>query len=252
MMQITETVKQLIIINIIFFVGSLIVGPAADDILALHYPANTDFKVWQPITYMFMHSQVNFRHILFNMLGLFMFGTTLEQLWGARKFLFFYISCGVGAALLHLLINYLTISYGVGILDEAGFAKSTVLSLLHEGKYNPAWEEILTPSQFSGVIQAYVTPMLGASGALYGIFAAYAFLFPDREMGMLFLPITIKVKYFVGVMILSDLYLGFKGTPIFGSGGDGIAHFAHLGGALIGYIMMWYWNKNQFDNKRWN
>lgn len=249
MMRITETVKQLIIINIIFFVGTMIVGEPAFKTLSLYFIENPEFKFWQIITHMFMHADVG--HIFFNMFGVFMFGTALEELWGPKKFLFFYISCGLGAALLHIGVNYFSWYQGMGILLDNGFIKSEIVQTLSQGKYDTRWGDYLTPAQQSNFIGAYISPSVGASGALYGIFAAYAFLFPNREMFMMFIPIPIKVKYFVGGIIAIDLYLGIKGQAIFGTS-DGIAHFAHLGGALVGFLMMWYWKKNQFNNKRWN
>lgn len=252
MMRITETVKQLIIINVLVFICSQLVGQPAYDILALHFPKNPDFKFWQPLTHMFMHGMGSIRHILFNMLGLFMFGSALEDRWGARKFLFFYISCGLGAALLHIGVNYITFYSALDILNENGFPKDQVLSLLAEGKANTGWQMYLSDSHFHSFMQAYLVPAVGASGALYGLFVAFAFLYPNAEMSLLFLPIPIKAKYFVSFIILGDLFLGFKGTPIFGGYGDGVAHFAHLGGAIVGFIMMWYWKKNQFNDRRWN
>jgi membrane associated rhomboid family serine protease len=250
MMRITETVKQLIIVNIIFLIGTMIVGQPAYDILALHFPLNPDFKFWQPFTHMFMHSGI--RHILFNMLSLFMFGSALEERWGARKFLFFYISCGLGAALLYIGVNYITFYSALDILTENGFAKDQILASLAAGNMNPEWQTYLSDSHFHNFLQAYLVPAVGASGALYGLFVATAFLYPNSEMSLILIPIPIKTKYFVTFLVLGDLYMGFKGTPIFAGYGSGVAHFAHLGGALVGYIMMWYWNKNQFNNKRWN
>lgn len=251
MMRITETVKQLIIINIIFFVGTYLIGQeVAVSFLGLHFPENPEFKLWQPLTYMFMHGNV--MHILFNMLGLFMFGSLLEQVWGAQKFIFFYISCGLGAALLHIGINYLVFYNGIETLQSAGFAKSEIMRLLAEGKYNSKWEEIMGGSEFNNFMAAYLAPTVGASGAIYGILVAFAFIAPNAELMLLFLPIPIKAKYFVPGLLIMDLFLGLKGESLFGSGGDGVAHFAHLGGALIGFLMMWYWKKNQFNNNRWN
>lgn len=249
MMRITETVKQLIIINILFFIGSLVIGDAAINLLALHYPENPDFKIWQIFTYMFMHGGVS--HILFNMLGLWMFGSLLEQMWGAKKFIFFYISCGLGAAALHLAINYFSVHNAIDILVDNGFKESDILATLAQGKYDTRWAEFLSQLQMSNFMGAYLSPMLGASGALYGIQVAFAFMFPNVELMMIFLPIPIKAKYFVPGLLALDLFLGLKGQSIFG-GGDGIAHFAHLGGALIGFLMMWYWKKNQYNNRRWN
>lgn len=249
-MNISETVKQLLIINIIFFIGSYLVGQAvAVGYLGLYFPENPQFKFWQPITHMFMHGDI--MHIFFNMFALFSFGTLLERMWGAKKFLFFYFSCGLGAALLHIGVNYLTYYQGLNILTDAGFAQSDIVQLLAEGRYDTRWEEVLTPMQFTNFVQSYVTPAVGASGAIYGVLVAFAFMFPNVELMMLFIPIPIKAKYFVPAIVGLDLYLGVTGHSIFGSGG-GVAHFAHVGGALVGFIMMWYWKKNQFNNNRWN
>jgi membrane associated rhomboid family serine protease len=165
---------------------------------------------------MFMHDNLpNFTHILFNMFALYSFGSALEQMWGGKKFLFFYISCGLGAALLHTFVNYLEIHYFIAeILD--------------------------------------IRPVVGASGAIYGLLVAFAFMFPTAALGIMFIPIPIKAKYFVPGVLFIDLFLGFKGQSIFGAGSTGIAHFAHIGGALTGFIMMWYWKKNQFNANRWN
>lgn len=251
MRNIPETVKQLIIINVIFFIGTYIIGqPTAISFLGLHFPENPEFKLWQPLTHMFMHG--GFMHIFFNMFALYSFGSLLEQMWGGKKFLVFYFSCGLGAALLHVGVNYITFYQGLEVLSINGFPKTEVLQLLSEGKYSPKWEELMGASQFNSFMSTYLTPTVGASGAIYGILVAFAFVVPNAELMLLFLPIPIKAKYFVPGLLAVDLFLGIKGQAIFGSGGDGIAHFAHLGGALIGFIMMWYWKKNQFNNNRWN
>lgn len=252
-MRVTETAKQLIIINVIFFVGTYIIGPEmAYKYLALHFPKSPDFKPWQIVTHMFMHGGV--MHILFNMLGVWMFGSALEQFWGTKKFLFFYFSCGLGAALLHLGVNYYSYHHAIEILTQNGFTESEILSVLNQGKFDTRWEEYLSQGGLNNFIGAYISPMLGASGALYGILVAFAFMFPNASLMLLFLPIPIKAKYFVPGLLLMDLFSGLRGQSIFGGGGggDGIAHFAHLGGALIGFLMMWYWKKNQFNNNRWN
>ncbi|MFL9842812.1 rhomboid family intramembrane serine protease [Flavobacterium rhizosphaerae] len=248
MMRITDTVKQLIIINIIFFIGTYIIGtPIAYKYLALHYPQNPDFKFWQIITHMFMHGGIP--HILFNMLGLWMFGSPLEHFWGTKKFLFFYFSCGLGAAALHLAVSYFSFEHTLNMLVENGFNKQDVLNTLNRGMFDQRWLEYISESQLS----PYFAPMLGASGAIYGIIVAFAFMFPNAELMLIFLPIPIKAKYFVPGLVAIDLILGVQGQSIFGSRfDDGIAHFAHLGGALIGFLMMWYWNKNKFNHNRWN
>jgi membrane associated rhomboid family serine protease len=252
MMNITPTVKQLLIINIIFYIGSQIVGKQAYRIFGLYFFENETFKIWQPLTHMFMHAQMpNITHLLFNMFALYSFGSALETFWGSKKFLFFYISCGLGAALLHLGVNYYDFHSGFDSLLQAGFSKTEIYSWLYQGKLNPEWENILTVAESRKMGEAFVVPAVGASGAIYGLLVAFAYMFPNAQLGLLFIPIPIKAKYFVPVILLIDLILGFKGDAIF-SGGSGIAHFAHLGGALTGFLMMYYWKKTQFDKNRWN
>ena len=249
-MNVTETVKQLLIINILFFVGTLVVGDPAYQMLAMYFPENQNFHAWQPLSHMFMHG--GFMHIFFNMFALYSFGSALEHFWGSQKFLFFYISCGLGAALLHTGINYYYFNDAVNILVENGFKKPEILQLLNEGKVNTRWESILTTSEYQNFISAFAGTVVGASGAIYGIVVAFAFMFPNAELALMFIPVPIKAKYFVPGILAIDLFLGFKGQSIFGAGSTGIAHFAHIGGALTGFIMMWYWKKNQFDSNRWN
>ena len=205
---IPPVVKNLMIINGLFFLAMIILGKQGIDIsehLALYHWSSDKFRIWQLVTHMFMHGGV--MHIAFNMFALVSFGTMLESIWGSKKFLFFYISCGLGAGILQNLIN----SYTHDILSVA----------------------------------------VGASGAIYGLLTAFAFMFPNAELALMFIPVPIKAKYFVPLLLLSDLYFGVTGTSIFG-GASGIAHFAHIGGALCGFIMMWYWKKNSFNDKRWN
>ncbi|KOS08420.1 protease [Flavobacterium akiainvivens] len=250
-MQVTETVKQLIIINIIFFVGTIFLGGPAIEYLALHFPAGPDFKVWQPLTYMFMHGGI--MHILFNMLALAMFGSLLEYMWGTKKFLFFYFSCGVGAAAFHLGIDYILYQDVMGTLTQAGFNKADIIALASQDKYNPEWMEYITERQYFNFLHALNGTMLGASGVMYGVMVAFACLFPNNDIRLLFIPIPIKAKYFLPGMLCLDLYLGLKGQSFFGGRwSDGVAHFAHLGGALIGFIMMWNWSKGNFNHNRWN
>ena len=249
MMNITPVVKQLLIINILFFIGSYIV-PIAYDFFALYYPENDHFKGWQFITHMFMHGSI--MHIAFNMFALYSFGSTLEHFWGGKKFLFFYISCGLGSALLHTGMNYYTYQIGFNHLSDLGL-ENQLQNFLNTGGLNFA---VRPPDLNEGVLQSmfldYNTPMLGASGAIYGLLAAFAFMFPNAELGLMFIPIPIKAKYFVPGILAIDLFLGFKGQSIFFFFCTGIAHFAHVGGALTGFLMMWYWKKNQFNKNRWN
>ena len=245
MRSLPEIVKQLIIINVLFFLGSMSLGNTAYDLLALHYPQNPKFAPWQFVTHMFMHGSIN--HILFNMFGLWMFGGTLAQMWGRNKFLFFYLSTGLGAAALQIGINYFQISTVVGQLVEAGYSANSLTETLQSGQYNTAWSNDISQTQLSQLLTSFNMSMVGASGALYGILVAFAFLFPNTELMIIFLPIPIKAKYFVPILLASDLFFGFSSYSL-----GPIAHFAHLGGALTGYIMMWYWKKQQFNNNRWD
>ena len=247
MRNVTETVKQLIIINVLFFVGTLIVGQPAYEILSMYFPENPDFQGWQPLTHMFMHG--GFMHLFFNMFALYSFGSALESMWGSKKFLFFYISCGFGAALLHTGINYYYYQEGLSILMEHGYSKAETLTVLN-GRGSAEIISILNSSSFKDFVSAYYGTVVGASGAIYGVIVAFAFMFPNAELALMFIPVPIKAKYFVPGLVLVDLYLGISGQSIFGGGG--IAHFAHVGGALFGFIIMWYWKKDQFKQNRWN
>lgn len=274
MNNMTPTVKQLLIINIMLFIGVCLMEKQMDALFALHNMQDDDFHIWQLITHMFMHA--NIAHIAFNMFALVSFGSLLEHFWGSKKLLFFYVSCGLGAAFLQLGINYLEIQHILsstshlnlssvvldkimninmltGTLYDGDLFKAAVVPILENaGKLN-----LLHASDLQTLYTAAATSqgsMVGASGAIYGLMVAFAFMFPTAELAMLFIPIPIKAKYFVPGIIAVDLILGLYGSSLFGDnrGGGGIAHFAHIGGALIGFIMMWYWKKNQFNNKRWD
>ena len=251
-MRMTDTVKQLLIINIIFFIGSQFVANAYP-LFSLYYPENPNFRIWQPLTSMFMHAPMpNLMHIVFNMFALVSFGAALEHYWGTKKFIFFYISCGLGAALLHIGVNYFTFHHVLNLLVENGQDKAEILKILAEGKYDTNWQNIIPLSDFNSLMGSYLGTAVGASGAIYGLLTAFAFMFPMAELGIMFIPIPIKAKYFVPGIIAIDLFLGFKGSSLFGAGGTGIAHFAHVGGAITGFLMMWYWKKNQFNKNRWD
>ncbi|TKD62473.1 rhomboid family intramembrane serine protease [Flavobacterium sp. ASW18X] len=245
--RITEGIKHLIIINVIFFIAGI--SGLADTLyqyLALWFPLNPNFQIWQVFTHMFLHDFTGFMHILFNMYGLWAFGTPLERMWGRNKFLFFYFSAGLGAGLIHIAANYFFFSQGLDAVMASGLAKQEVIDVLASGRYSPDWYNLASKGTIDGFISAFNAPAVGASGAVYGILVAFAFTFPNAELMMIFLPIPIKAKYFVPLIILGDLVFGFSSVN------TGIAHFAHIGGALIGFIMMWYWKKNQFNNNRWN
>jgi membrane associated rhomboid family serine protease len=255
MNKMTETVKHLLIINVLFFIGTMAMGKfdhtnPAFRLLSLYFPENPNFHFWQPITHMFMHGGVS--HILFNMFALYSFGIVLESFWGGKKFLFFYISCGLGSVLIHFLSSYYYFESGMSSILSQGFSKTEIMTILNDGKFSSKWQQAMSSIDFNHFIESYSIPSVGASGAIYGLLAAFGFMFPNAQLGLMFIPVPIKAKYFIPGILAVDLFLGFKGQSIFGAGSTGIAHFAHIGGALTGFIMMWFWKKNQFNDKRWN
>ena len=133
--------------------------------------------------------------------------------------------------------------HGLNNLLEAGFSQTEIYNLLNEGKIDNRWVNTLGESGISNFAGAFASPAVGASGAIYGLLVAFAFMVPNAELALMFIPIPIKAKYFVPGLLLVDLVLGVSGNSIFG-GASGIAHFAHIGGALVGFLMMWYWKKN--------
>ena len=243
--RITEIVKHLLLINIIFFFASSVLGEIMYDLFAMHYPNNPNFFIWQPITHMFMHGDIT--HILFNMFGLWMFGTPLEQMWGKQKFIFFYLSAGFGAVLIQTIVYHYDVMSVTQILIDNGLTNSDVDAFYKTGRLNTSIIQSVGEDRLYSGIQSFKAVMVGASGALYGILVAFAMLFPNVQLMLLFPPIPIKAKFFVPLLILFDLFFGFTSYSV-----GPIAHFAHIGGAVTGFLMMWYWKKNQFNNRRWN
>ena len=243
--RITEIVKHLLIINIIFFFASSVLGEIMYDLFAMHYPNNPNFFIWQPITHMFMHGDLT--HIMFNMFGLWMFGTPLEQMWGKKKFIFFYISAGLGAVLLQTIIYHIDIISVNQILSEYGLSRGEIDLFYETGRLNTSLIQTIGEDKLFSGIQSFKALMVGASGALYGILVAFAMLFPNVQLMLLFPPIPVKAKYLVPILILFDLFFGFTSYSV-----GPIAHFAHVGGAITGFVMMWYWKKNNYNNKRWD
>lgn len=196
---------------------------------------------------MFMHG--SFMHILFNMYALWAFGSPIENYLGQKRFLFFYFSAGLGAAFLHTLVNYIVYQSGFNSLLEAGMTPEAITTMLQTGQYNTSILQNVSKEAIQIMYQAFNTPAVGASGAIYGILVAFGMLFPNVSLFLLFIPFPIKAKYFIPALIALDLFSGFTGYSIFGGG---VAHFAHVGGALFGFIMMWYWKKNSFNQNRWD
>ena len=226
MRSVPETIKQLIIINVIFYFGSQFLGNLSYDLLALHYYENDKFLITQFLTHMFMHGSPS--HILFNMFGLWMFGSPLEQMWGRQKFLFFYISSGLGAAFLQMAIYYLQVKNLYDVVELNNLSLSDPQQLLN----------YMSQIDYNNAISSFNSVMVGASGAIYGTLVAFAFSFPNSKLMLLFLPFPIKAKYFVPLLILIDLFFGVSSYSV-----GPIAHFAHIGGALIGLVMVLYWKK---------
>ncbi|MGK0421169.1 MAG: membrane associated rhomboid family serine protease [Polaribacter sp.] len=240
MNKLTDGIKHLIIINVILFVAPQLLQLDFTNILALHFPKNEYFGIWQYITHMFMHGSIT--HILFNMYGLWAFGSPLEQMWGRKKFLFFYFSAGLGAALIYTLVNYYQFNGIYDLFISAGLNPSEVIAVLEKGTTNDSRVvNAITQMQFNKITSLYNTPAVGASGAVYGVLAAFGLYFKDAKLALIFVPIPIAAKYFIPVMILGDLFFGVTKYSV-----GNIAHFAHIGGALIGFIIAYFWKKNEF------
>ena len=232
--NISPVVKNLLLINILFYIAQWTI-PSFTQNLELHPISSEDFKPWQLATHFFMHSPYSIGHIFFNMFALVIFGSQLERVWGAQRFLGYYISCALGAAVLHLGVNY----YRIHIIEINLSLED--LELFR----NSAYDAFQKGMNFKDPVLAQLkllhhTPMLGASGAVFGLLAAFGYLFPNTELMLLFPPIPIKAKYFVIGYAALELYLGVSNNP-----SDNVAHFAHLGGALVGIIIVLYWGKNR-------
>jgi rhomboid family protein len=273
MRGITDTVKHLIIINVIMFIGTMTIGNGElfYRFFALYYPKNDLFQPWQIITHIFMHG--NFMHILFNMLVLWMFGTAVEQVFGMKKFIFFYFSAGLGAVLLTFIVYYVQIIPLMNDISALGLPNELVSKIinldivnnnLYQGeilvrKMQPLFVEYgqdlnkINSDTFNALFNLNVKTsgsMVGASGALMGVLVAFGMLFPESKLMLIFLPIPIKAKYFIPGIIILDLISAITGQSFFSPGNT--AYIAHIGGALTGFIIMYFWKKNQFDKYRWN
>lgn len=207
--------KNLLIINVLCFFGYVVAkryGIDLNDMLGLHFFLASDFNPAQLITYMFMHA--NFQHIFFNMFAVWMFGRTLEHVWGPKRFLFYYILCGIGAGLIQEAVQYIDYAINLSQYDRV----NTGISIISMDEY------------------LNLITTVGASGAVYAILLAFGMMFPNSPLFIFPLPMPVKAKYFVIGYAVLELLLGI-------SGGDGVAHFAHLGGMLFGVILIIYWRK---------
>lgn len=217
--SLTTVVKNLLVINVLFFVATFVLenkGIELTSILGVYYFDSPKFHYWQILTYMFMHG--GFTHILFNMFALYMFGPILENIWGSQRFLYYYLFTGVGALALQMAVQAIELH-----------------SLTGSFTYHDGME--LAPLVLQKVSEIYYGTTIGASGAIFGLLLGFGMLFPNAELFMFFIPIAIKAKYLVPVYILIELFLGVSQFS-----GDSVAHFAHIGGALFGFILIKIWS----------
>ncbi|MBD5225029.1 MAG: rhomboid family intramembrane serine protease [Bacteroidales bacterium] len=233
--------KNLLIINIVIWLAMTLISPINNFLGqygALYYFTSDNFLPTQLITYMFIHA--SFTHLFFNMLALFMFGVTMERVLGGAKFLFYYVSCGLGAALVQEGVFAIMIHHYASVFENAG----SVTSLLrHSVVMNTDLIRIgVSPIEptIQTIYNLYHTPTVGASGAIFGILLAFGFMFPNVRIYLLIPPIPMKAKVFVAVYALIELSLG-----IYNSQADTVAHFAHLGGMLFGLLILLYWRKKR-------
>ena len=206
-------VKNIIIINVLVMIMTSLNGDFMYEKFALFYPTSPFFHWWQPVTHMFMHG--GFWHLFFNMYTLYIFGTVLERVWGTKKFLVFYFVTGIGAAAIHTCVEWIQMQHW---LVEAAQGSMAAQASIHALK---------------------MTPTVGASGAIYGVLMGYAMLYPDSVLTLIFPPISLKAKWFVLIFAGIELLTGVTGT------GGGIAHFAHLGGLIFGFLLIMCWKKNR-------
>jgi len=212
-------IKNIVIINVLVFVAQMMFDAKFELTAKLGmWPIESDnFKPYQVFTHMFTHSPQNLFHILFNMLTLWMFGRILENVWGQKRFLLFYLACGIGSALAHMTVAYFQFKE---ILEAINYYESIgQLDMANAYRNAPVY-------------------VVGASGAVMGVMVAFAYLFPNTELFLMFLPIPIKAKWAILGFVAIDLFGGVNPTP-----GDNVAHFAHLGGAVTGFIIVLIWNK---------
>ena len=224
--NIPPVVKNLIILNVIFYAATFIVGNMGIDlvnILGVYYFDSPNFKPYQLVTYMFMHGSL--AHIFFNMFALFMFGASLERIWGPKKFFIYYLVTGFGAIVINMAVMAFQVYKLTGsiAIDVENF-------------------QYTNQEMFNALNQIYASPTVGASGSVFGLLLAFGMLFPNTELMMLFFPIPIKAKYFVMLYGALELFSGISNSP-----GDNVAHFAHLGGMLFGFFLIQYWKKQRTD-----
>lgn len=230
MSNVPTAVKNIIIINVVIMLATMFKESLMVSRFALWFPASPYFEWWQPVTHLFMHG--GFFHLFFNMYTLFIFGSVLERVWGPKKFLIFYFVTGLGAAAVHMGVQWFEYNSALKAIGmtagEASIWADEIAQSIDAGATMiPSWSSVL------------FTPTVGASGAIYGILMGYAMLYPDSIMRLVFPPIALKAKWFVLIFAGLELLLGVSST------GGGIAHFAHLGGLIFGFILIIYWKKKR-------
>lgn len=232
---ITDVVKNLIIINVIVFFGTMFLPPEIKDWLVVYFPLSEHFRPVQLVTHMFNHADP--MHLFSNMFfGLFMFGSLIEMHFGAKKFLFYYFFCGFGALLIHMGVDYFQYLQIINTVDG-----TTALEVIEKGRDIMYQGKQYSNDNLASLNRILNIPLLGASGAVYGVILANGVLYPQREISLLFLPFRFKMAYLVLAILTLDFLGAFTGFQLFGRGN--IAHFAHLGGALSGFLLIQYWRK---------
>ncbi|WP_345230473.1 rhomboid family intramembrane serine protease [Olivibacter ginsenosidimutans] len=216
--------------NVLCFIGGAFIFPKANMLFGVYYPDSPAFHWWQIFTYMFMHG--GFTHVFFNMFALFMFGPILEQILGSKRFINYYLITGLGALALQFAVQ----AYEVHSLTGTFAASHQMdVNVAQQTAIGPALQD-LSQDQINNLLSIYVFPMVGASGAIFGLLVAFGYLFPNTELYLFFIPVPIKAKIFIPIYIILELFLGVSKFA-----GDSVAHFAHLGGALFGFILIKVW-----------
>lgn len=229
-----EVIKHLIIVNVLFFVAKMAIPQFnLNELFNLHYIANPNFRYWQLVTGIFMHD--SFTHLLFNMVGLYFIGSPMAEIFGKQKFVFFYFSAGIGASLIYLTIRHFEFSSAMNALGNMGATTQEIYDLFSPTKR-------YADANLQAANEVFNMQLLGASGAIFGLLAAFAWYFPNTKIYVYFV-IPITTKYFVTFIIIADLISGITGQPIISP--SNTAYFAHVGGAIIGLIMAILWKKNQ-------
>lgn len=240
--------KNLLIINGLFFLAAIVFGERGIDlghILGAFYPESVNFKPWQIITHMFMHAPYpNLSHILFNMFALWMFGSSVETTLGAKKFLTLYFAAGLGSFILFNFTNYIQVEQLKPIVEATGVdVNSFVQSLRLTSSFQYSFPVPNNSEAVKELASYYITPMVGASGAIYGVLVAFGVLYPNAKLALIFLPIPVKAKYFIPAIIAIEFFMGLQNFAW-----NPIAHFAHIGGAIIGFILVRAWKKKLSQN----